>query len=172
MELRDDRCAYANSLRRFGLSAEAALRAITETPARILGIQNRVGSIQPNLDADLVILCVPVGVCGEIAGEITLTPLLIGLGIPLKRRRIAPNALYGFRTPTTLGNPRIWYEVNAATGNDMITVGGVLAAATLLPWLMGAPLAVIAAIGSAVLLLGSIAMVIHGFRIIAKLDNG
>jgi len=38
-----------------GLSDEAALRAITLEPARILGIDDRVGSIEPGKDADLAL---------------------------------------------------------------------------------------------------------------------
>jgi imidazolonepropionase-like amidohydrolase len=40
---------------RGGLSNEAALQAITLGPARILGIDHRVGSIEPGKDADLII---------------------------------------------------------------------------------------------------------------------
>lgn len=39
-----------------GLPAEEALRAITLSPAQILGVADRVGSIEPGKDADLVIL--------------------------------------------------------------------------------------------------------------------
>lgn len=39
-----------------GLSPDEALKAITITPAEILGIAERVGSIEPGKDADLVIL--------------------------------------------------------------------------------------------------------------------
>ena len=41
---------------RFGLPPEAALRAITVTPARLLGIENRVGSLAVGRDADVVVL--------------------------------------------------------------------------------------------------------------------
>jgi imidazolonepropionase-like amidohydrolase len=39
-----------------GLDPEEALRAVTLNPARILGVQDRVGSLEPGKDADLVIL--------------------------------------------------------------------------------------------------------------------
>jgi imidazolonepropionase-like amidohydrolase len=38
-----------------GLAHEDALKAITSHPARLLGIDNRVGSIRPGLDADLAL---------------------------------------------------------------------------------------------------------------------
>lgn len=40
---------------RFGMPWEAALRAITLTPAEIYGVADRMGSIQPGREADLVI---------------------------------------------------------------------------------------------------------------------
>ena len=39
----------------YGLAWEAALRAITLTPAEVLGVANRVGSLQPGRDANLVV---------------------------------------------------------------------------------------------------------------------
>ena len=40
---------------REGLDPEAALRAITITPARVLGIADRVGSLEAGKDADIVV---------------------------------------------------------------------------------------------------------------------
>lgn len=45
--------AYAG---RSGLGADAALRAVTLTPAEILGVSDRVGSLEKGKDADLVFL--------------------------------------------------------------------------------------------------------------------
>ena len=39
----------------FGLSFEEALKAVTLNPARLLGMANRIGSIEPGKDADLVL---------------------------------------------------------------------------------------------------------------------
>jgi imidazolonepropionase-like amidohydrolase len=47
---------WAALARRAGLSPEAALRAITLNAAEISGVGDRVGSIQPGKDADLLIL--------------------------------------------------------------------------------------------------------------------
>ena len=40
----------------FGLSDEEALKAVTINPAEILGVADRIGSIEPGKDADLIIL--------------------------------------------------------------------------------------------------------------------
>ncbi len=45
--------------RRGGLSAEKALQAITRIPAEILGVADRVGSLAPGRDADLLVLSGP-----------------------------------------------------------------------------------------------------------------
>ncbi|MBD3011036.1 MULTISPECIES: N-acetylglucosamine-6-phosphate deacetylase [unclassified Streptomyces] len=39
-----------------GLGVEATVRALSATPARVLGIADRVGSLEPGKDADLVVL--------------------------------------------------------------------------------------------------------------------
>jgi hypothetical protein len=52
--------------------------------------------------------------------------LTAALGYPLKQRRVPPNWFYGFRTPATMKNPDLWYEVNQKTGKDLMVLGGVL----------------------------------------------
>ena len=47
---------YAAQAAKYGLDEDAALRAVTLTPAEILGISDRVGSIDVGKDADLVLL--------------------------------------------------------------------------------------------------------------------
>ncbi len=41
---------------RYGLPAEVAFKAITATPARLLGVDSRVGTLEPGRDADLLAL--------------------------------------------------------------------------------------------------------------------
>ena len=36
--------------------------------------------------------------------------------MPMIRRRVKPNPLYGFRTPKTLSNEQVWYDANAYAG--------------------------------------------------------
>lgn len=58
--------------------------------------------------------------------------LLAGLSLPLIRRRVKPNALYGLRVPATLADESVWYEANARSGRDLLSVGLVLLMLTLL----------------------------------------
>jgi len=51
----DLRLAAATTLRA-GLSPQAVLAAITRTPAQILGVADRVGSLSPGMDADFVVM--------------------------------------------------------------------------------------------------------------------
>ena len=45
------------------------------------------------------------------------------LGIPLVLDKIGPNNFYGFRTPKTLSDPKIWYAVNHIGGIDVCIAG-------------------------------------------------
>lgn len=49
--------------------------------------------------------------------------LLIAAGIPLWLRRVPRNALYGVRFASTLSDDRIWYEINARCGRDLVAIG-------------------------------------------------
>ncbi len=58
--------------------------------------------------------------------------LLIAISIPLIQRRIKPNPWYGFRTPTTLKNEKVWYEVNAHSGMRLLISGIIVVIAAIL----------------------------------------
>jgi hypothetical protein len=49
--------------------------------------------------------------------------LLAGLSIPLILHKIPPNGLYGFRIPSTLENPDLWYKVTAYSGRRFLVTG-------------------------------------------------
>jgi uncharacterized membrane protein len=53
--------------------------------------------------------------------------LLAALSIPLIMRKIKPNPIYGFRTPTTLSNETYWYEVNSYAGKWLLGAGIMIA---------------------------------------------
>ena len=61
----------------------------------------------------------------------------IGLSIPLMQGRVPPNRYYGFRTAKTLSDPRIWYEVNRISGNDLFLGGAVIAISSIIMLLIG-----------------------------------
>jgi len=62
--------------------------------------------------------------------------LLAGLGVPLWRGKVPPNALYGFRTPKTRTNEEVWYEANRIGGRDLVLggLGMVLLTAAVAPF--------------------------------------
>jgi len=49
--------------------------------------------------------------------------LLVGLSLPLLLRRVKPNWWYGFRTPKTFSDERIWYESNVYTAKWLLLSG-------------------------------------------------
>lgn len=58
--------------------------------------------------------------------------VFIGLSIPLMQGRVPPNRCYGFRTRKTLSDPKIWYEVNRISGNDLFLGGIVITISSLI----------------------------------------
>jgi uncharacterized membrane protein len=59
--------------------------------------------------------------------------IFILAAVPLMRRRIGPNRLYGLRVRATYADERVWYEANAATGRDLLILGVIQLLAALLP---------------------------------------
>ena len=57
--------------------------------------------------------------------------LFVGLSIPLIQKRVPPNRYYGFRTARTLSDPKIWYEVNHLSGNDLFVAGALITISSL-----------------------------------------
>lgn len=54
--------------------------------------------------------------------------LLIGLGVPLARRRVPRNRWYGFRLGAALRDDEIWYAVNERSGRHLVILGLALMA--------------------------------------------
>lgn len=98
--------------------------------------------------------------------------LIIGLAIPLIQRRIKPNMWYGFRTPTTLKNPDIWYEVNEYTGRLLLySAGATLIASVVLLFVPGITIDGYAALAGGVMGLGATYSTIMGFIRIRQILN-
>lgn len=101
--------------------------------------------------------------------------LLVLISVPLWREKIKPNTLYGFRTPRTVADPRVWYPANKVLGRDMILAGMAMVLCGLALALStpagappSAPLLVLSA-------LAPIVAVLHGFYkasvLVAELDG-
>ena len=88
--------------------------------------------------------------------------VFIGLGIPLAAGRVAPNSLYGFRTPRTLTDAGAWYAANRVCGWWCIATGGLTLLVTVIAVLSGIKPPTSVYLTIAVLLAGVLAMVIHG----------
>ncbi len=54
--------------------------------------------------------------------------LLVALAVPLLRDKIPPNGWYGFRVPSTLYNPDLWYKVNRYMARWLLLTGVVTVA--------------------------------------------
>ena len=64
--------------------------------------------------------------------------LIMALSVPMMRRRIAPNPLYGLRVRATFADEWVWYEANARSGRDLLLVGvGICILAVVLPMIPG-----------------------------------
>ena len=58
--------------------------------------------------------------------------MFVAFGIPLRQGRVPPNRWYGFRTPRTLRDEKVWHAVNRVTGADMVGTGVAIIAVCLL----------------------------------------
>ena len=80
--------------------------------------------------------------------------IIIWVAIPLIRRRVPPNAIYGLRVPATFADEWVWYEANAQSGRDLLALGLVLMAiAIVIPILR---FSIIAYLAWAVIALGGV----------------
>lgn len=57
------------------------------------------------------------------AGSAVTAIALIALGLPLAGRRIPPNWIYGFRLPSLVKDPSLWYPANVYAGRWAIALG-------------------------------------------------
>lgn len=91
--------------------------------------------------------------------------LMIALAIPLMRRRVKPNSIYGLRIPATFADDWVWYEANARSGRDLLILGSVLAATALALYLVpGVTPDLLAGVSAAVAVVGAVACAIVGWR--------
>ena len=101
-----------------------------------------------------------------------MTLLAFALSIPLAAEKVPRNNFYGFRTPRTVKDDRVWYPVNRVAGRNGIVMGmilalstvlyglGILAAGTLVPALV------------AITLFGLISTFVSASKIVQQVDKG
>jgi uncharacterized membrane protein len=96
---------------------------------------------------------------------ILLGILFIGLALPMMRRRIKPNPLYGIRVAATFADEWVWYEANAAAGRDLAVFGLIqIAVALTLAFWPAIPVLAYLFINLAVLGIGTIVFAIVSLR--------
>jgi uncharacterized membrane protein len=87
--------------------------------------------------------------------------LFIALSVPLMLKKVPPNNWYGFRTPKTLSDEKIWYEVNRISAQGMALVGLVLVVVTLALMLLAKEMADV----TKLIVIGAIAIVALAFAL-------
>ncbi len=91
--------------------------------------------------------------------------LMIALAIPLMRRRVKPNSLYGLRIPATFADDWVWYEANARSGRDLLILGSVLVATALTLFIIpGVTPDLLAGVSAAVAVVGAVICAVAGWR--------
>jgi hypothetical protein len=95
--------------------------------------------------------------------------IMIGLAVPLIRRRVAPNGVYGLRVPATIADKSVWYEANARFGRDLAAFGIIQICAAVVPPVLlelrqGSPAAITYGLGNVVLCgIGAVVIAIVGW---------
>jgi uncharacterized membrane protein len=89
--------------------------------------------------------------------------ILVLVAVPMIRRRVPPNRLYGLRVSATYADEWVWYEANAASGRDMLLLGVLQLAVAIvgLLFLRQLPIAYVL-LNTAVICAGAIAVAIVG----------
>jgi uncharacterized membrane protein len=95
---------------------------------------------------------------------------MAGVSLPLIRRWVKPNYLYGFRTPKTMSSEPIWYAANAYAGRMLLGLSIVyIAASILLYFVFRTNFVVYNVACAAVLLVGLSIVVVLSFRYARRL---
>ena len=93
------------------------------------------------------------------------------LGIPMLKRLVPPNHVYGLRVAATLADESIWYEANARSGRDSIIVGIAIVVVALLLFIARVPETIAAWINVAFTLIAVAFMAGNGWRFANRLSR-
>ena len=97
--------------------------------------------------------------------------LMIAVSLPLMYDKIPPNGFYGFRTPRTLSDPKIWYPANRVAGRNLTLSGLVISVTALIIFLIhktmspGTALVALLAVSST----ATIAAVVHALLALRRM---
>ncbi len=92
-----------------------------------------------------------------------------GLAIPLIRRKVKINSLYGIRIPQTMDNEKVWYEVNEIVGKYIFVFGMLISILSLYFTINPTdPGFIMIYILLAILIFGSVLLVVLSYRIANK----
>ncbi len=105
---------------------------------------------------------------GTMAG---LAVLFFLLSVPLAAEKVPPNRLYGFRTPRTVEDERVWYPVNRVAGRNGIVLSAILALASAMAF-FGVGTVPVVAMVAALFVAGLISTFISASRIVTRVDEG
>jgi hypothetical protein len=119
------------------------------------------------------------GIRTDTAMTVTTTALLFlavagliaALAVPLRRGSVRPNWWYGFRTRSTVHDPRLWYPVNQFAARQLLGATAVQAAtnAVVLVWLRDRlSVEQVAVIGTVVFLATTTFAVARSFAYLAR----
>ena len=98
--------------------------------------------------------------------------VFIIISIPLIKRKIKINSLYGVRLPGTMKDEKIWYEVNEKSAKYLLVLGVVIIVAASLLYFGGIFSQNISfIIMTAIILIGVIVLVIYAASITSKLNR-
>jgi len=90
---------------------------------------------------------------------------MIGLSLPLIRRKVPPNSACGFRVRQTLENPDVWYAVNTYSAWRMLWLGaGIVLVAVVAYFVPGLDVAWYGSIVGIVAAIGLVVTLVQSFR--------
>ncbi|HPF36255.1 MAG TPA: SdpI family protein [Candidatus Krumholzibacteria bacterium] len=98
--------------------------------------------------------------------------LFMGIALPLLRRRVKPNHLYGLRTPETLADEAVWYEANARSARDLLALGALVTACALPLFVVEGPYRqVVLVVWVLVVTLGTLLYAVRGLAIARRVQK-
>lgn len=95
--------------------------------------------------------------------------ILVGVGLPMKRRRVKPNGWYGVRLRSTREDETIWYDVNEKAGRELVVLGVCVVLLTAIGSVVSEAVLVNALVATSVLLVGTILVAVRSMTLARRL---